>query len=105
MRLIMGTALELNADVEEYRLFSWEGYDPDLNLAQLTPEELANLNVHGDEGITNFVVLNLNFNCRFRKHYTFSIGTSYYLCNSDYRFFPDRKNKIIESRAGLDYSF
>jgi hypothetical protein len=105
MRLMIGKSIEFNADIKDYRLFTWKGYDPEIDLSQLTAEEQLNLNTQGDEGITNLTVLNLDFDYCFREHYTISIGTSYYLRNSDYKFFPDKKNEIIESRLGLGYIF
>ena len=100
-----GTKAELAASIEKYRLFTWKGYDPNIDLSQLTLDEQSNLNIQGDKGVTDFTVLNLNFNYCFCKHYIFSIGTSYYLRNSRYKFFPNVKNKVFENKVGLGYTF
>ena len=105
MWLRFGTKAELAATIEKYRFFTWKGYDPNIDLSQLTPKEQSNLNVQGDKGSTDFTVSNLNFNYCFLKQYTFSIGMSYYLRNSNYIYFPDVKNKIIESKVGAGYTF
>jgi hypothetical protein len=102
---LTGTSFGLKAGVERYCLYTWKGYDPGLDLSQLTHGEQQDLNVQGDEGKTAFNVLELNLNCRFHNRYTVSVEASYYLRSSHYRFFPKIKNKTVESKIGLGYLF
>ena len=100
-----GTKAELTATIEKYRLYTWKGYDVEMDFSQLTPEEILYMNVQGDVGSTDFTVSNLKFNYCFAQNYIFSIGVSYYSRNSHYKFFPDVKNKIFENKVGLGYTF
>ncbi|MDR3061425.1 MAG: DUF3943 domain-containing protein, partial [Dysgonamonadaceae bacterium] len=99
------TKAEFSLSVEDYRLFTWKGYDPDLDLSGLTNEELLNLNTQGDEGNAKLTVLSFKFNYRYRKRYTVSSETSYYFRDSRYKYFPDVKYQIVESKIGLGYLF
>lgn len=96
---------ELGFSAKDYRLFTWKGYDPEIDLSKLSHEEQLYLDAQGDKGNANLTVLSLDFNYRFRKRYTFSIETSYYLRESNYKYFPDVEYQIVESKIGLGYLF
>jgi hypothetical protein len=93
----------LHVKFEDYRLFTWKGYSPDMNLSQLSCHEMLNLNVQGDKGHTKFTILNLNFTYYLKKRYVFSLETSYYSRNSFYDYFPNVKYQIVESKIGIGY--
>jgi hypothetical protein len=103
--LIFGTKAVLSTCAEYYQLFTWKGYDPEIDLTRLTPKEQSDLNVRGDEGNTCFTVLKANFSYRFHRHCSFSAETSCYLRTSRHRFFPDVKSRIMESKLGVGYLF
>ncbi len=103
--LLIGTKMELSTNFEDYRLYTWKGYDPEVDLSQLTHEEQLYLNAQGDKGKAKLTVLNLNFNYRYKKRYTFSVETSYYFRGSTYKYFPDVSYEIIESKVGMGYLF
>ncbi|MDR0712719.1 MAG: hypothetical protein LBF89_00420 [Bacteroidales bacterium] len=88
---------------EDYRLFTWKGYSPDMNLSQLNDYERLNLNIQGDKGNTKLTVLNLKFNYYLRKRYVLSVETSYYSRSSFYDYFPQVKYQIVESKIGIGY--
>jgi hypothetical protein len=102
---LLGRKAGFNIKVEDYRLFTWRGYNPETDLSQLTDEQQRTLNVQGDEGNVMFTICKMNFYYRFRKHFIFSLETSYYLRNSYYRYFPNIKYQIVESRVGIGYLF
>jgi hypothetical protein len=104
-QLSFGTKAVLTAGLKNYRIFTWKGYNPELNLSQLTHEEQLHLNVQGDKGNVRFTICNLNFNYCVRKHYTFSVEAAYYLRNSSYKHFSGVKNSIVETKLGLGYMF
>jgi hypothetical protein len=90
---------------EDYWLYTWKGYDPKMDLSQLTADKQRNLNVQGDKGNVRFTIYNLNFHYRFLKHYMLSLETSYYFRNSYYKHFPNVKYQIVESKLGIGYLF
>jgi hypothetical protein len=103
--LIFKNKVSLYARFEDYRLFTWRGYSPDMNLAQLSAEKQRSLNAQGDRGNVKFTICNLSFHYRFRKHYMLSVETSYYLRNSYYKYFPGVKYQIVENKIGIGYLF
>ncbi len=99
------TRLNFGLKVEDYRLFTWKGYDPNVDLTKLTHEEQLYLNAQGDKGNANLTILTLDFNCRFKKQFTFSVETSYYMRNSYYKYHPNVEYQVIENKIGLGYVF
>jgi hypothetical protein len=103
--LQFGTKTSLTAGLSHYRIFAWKGYSLDTDLSQLTYEEQLNLNVQGDEGHVASTVCNLKFNYSFRKHCLFSIEANYYMRNNTYKYLPDTKHRIMDTKLGLGYAF
>jgi hypothetical protein len=98
-------SMSLRLKFEDYRLFTWKGYSPDMDLSQLAENELLNLNIQGDEGWTKLTVLNMKFDYRLKNHYVFSLETSYYSRYSFYKHFPNVKYQIVENKIGIGYLF
>ncbi|MDR0725257.1 MAG: DUF3943 domain-containing protein, partial [Prevotellaceae bacterium] len=91
----------LNLKVEDYRLFTWKGYDPKTDLTQLSVEEQQRLNAQGDKGNVRFTIYNMSLHYRFNKYCMLSLETSCYLRYSHYKYFPDIKYRIVESKIGI----
>jgi hypothetical protein len=102
---LLGRKAGLYVKVEDYRLFTWKGYDPAVDLSRLTAYEQRNLNAQGDKGSVRFTICSLNFYYHFLKHYMLSFETSYYLRDSYYRYFPKVEYQIVESKIGIGYLF
>jgi hypothetical protein len=102
---IFGRKAGLGIKVEDYRLFTWKGYDPDVDLSLLTLEEQRQLNVQGDKGNVGFTIYSINLYYRFKKRIMISLETSYYFRNSYYKYFPNVKYQIVENRAGIGIFF
>ncbi len=105
MEFFYKTRLNFGLRMEDYRLFTWKGYDPNVDISQLTHEEQLHLNAQGDKGNANLTIMRLDFNYRFKKRFTVSLETSYYLRNSHYKYFPDKEYQVIENKIGLGYVF
>jgi hypothetical protein len=103
--LFFKNGMSLSVNFEDYRLFTWKGYSPDMDFSQLTADELLNLNIQGDKGWTKLTVLNMKFNYRLKNHYIFSLETSYYSRYSFYKHFPNVKYQIVENKIGIGYLF
>jgi hypothetical protein len=102
---LLGRKAGLYVKVEDYRLFTWKGYDPKTDLSGLTVDEQRQLNAQGDKGNVKFTIFNLNFYYHFLKHYMLSVETSYYMRDSYYKYFPRVKYQIVESKIGIGYLF
>ncbi|MDR1416042.1 MAG: DUF3943 domain-containing protein [Prevotellaceae bacterium] len=102
---LLGSKAGLGVKVEDYRLFTWKGYDPEANLSLLTAEEQRTLNAQGDRGNARLTIYNLNFYYRFRKRCILSIQASCYSRDSCYSHFPSVKRQLVESKIGTGYLF
>ena len=102
---IWGTKFDFSANLEDYRLYTWKGYNPDQDLDNLTHNEQLYLNAQGDKGNAHLTVINLNLNFRFRKHYTITTETSYYFRGSQYDHHPDVRYQVVENKIGFGYLF
>ncbi|MDR1338850.1 MAG: DUF3943 domain-containing protein [Prevotellaceae bacterium] len=102
---LLGRRAGFNIKVEDYRLYTWKGYEPGTDLSQLTAGEQRTLNVQGDKGNVRFTIYSTNFYWHFRKHCVLSFETSYYFRDSYYRYFPNIKYQIVESKLGICYLF
>jgi hypothetical protein len=88
----------LNLNSEDYRIYSWIGYDPN-------KPDIIHTSVQGDKGIANLSVTSLIFNYIIRKHVLFGIETSYYYRKSIYKYYPDIKHKVAENKFSVGYIF
>jgi hypothetical protein len=102
---LLGHRAGFNIKMEDYRLFTWKGYDPAIDLSQLTAEEQRYLNAQGDKGNVGFTIVSMNFYYRIKKRYMISLETSYYFRNSYYKYFPNVKYQIVENKAGIGILF
>jgi hypothetical protein len=100
---LLGRKAGLHINVEDYRLFTWKGYDPAADLSRLTADEQHNLNAQGDKGHVRFTICNLNFYYHFLKHGMLSLEISYYIRNSYYKYFPNVAYQMAESKVGIGY--
>ena len=88
----------LTINSEDYRLYSWVGYDPN------NPEKI-NSNVQGDKGNASLSVGMLNFSYLFKKGFLLGIETSYYYRKSIYNYYPDIEHGVSENKVSVGYRF
>ena len=84
-----------------YRLFTWKGYDPDVDLSKLTEDEMLHLNVQGDKGNAGLLVINPITEFDFVRHLSFTLGGSYYVRRTHYSYYDDVKANTFEIKLGL----
>ncbi len=102
---LFSSRFEAIFNFENYQIFTWKGYEPNVNLSELSKEEQLNLNVQGDKGFARLSVLNLCFNYHLTKHFDLSADLSYYNRKSHYVYYPDVKYTVSEAKAGVGYCF
>ena len=103
--LVFNERTSFEAGIENYQMYSWKGYALDTDFSQLTDEEQFEFDVQGDESSTNFMVTKLKFNHWFSNNVLFSIGTSSYKRQSNYRFFENKRSNVTDYQIGLGYTF
>ena len=83
---------------EDYRLYSWIGYNPAVT-------ETVDSNVQGDVGIASLSVARLNFNYTIKKHFLIAIETSINYRKSVYKYYPTVEHSTKENKISVGYVF
>lgn len=83
---------------EDYRLYSWIGYNP-------ADTEMVNFSVQGDKGNASLSVARLNFNYIIRKHFLTTLETSIYYRKSIYKYYPTIEHGTTENKLSMGYIF
>ncbi len=102
---LLGSKIELGLSNENYRIYTWKGYDPDVDLSQLSHEEQLYLNVQGDKGNARLNIVDFSFNYHINKSLNLSTNATYYNRKSNYAYFDDVKCTVAEAKIGLGYTF
>jgi hypothetical protein len=105
IRFLLGEKMYFSASVDDYHIFTWKGYDADLNLSQLSEYDKSHLNAQGDIGKLKFTVYNFDFNFLVKNNFTVSFKSAYYLHKAHYKYFPDTQSQLIESKFCVGYIF
>lgn len=92
----------LTVNHEFYRLFTWHGYKPGLDLAQA---DYRTLNVMGDKSQSSFNVTTVRFDTRIWRNIYASFVFDGYLRKTHYRDYPDHSSYSCTLRAMLSYKF
>ncbi|MCE5174982.1 MAG: DUF3943 domain-containing protein [Bacteroidales bacterium] len=98
MELQFGSKAILSMNSEDYRIYSWIGYDPN------NPEDI-HTSVQGDKGNASLSTARLNFSYIINKHFLVEIEGSYYYRKSVYTYYPDVEHGVTENKFGLGYYF
>jgi len=85
-------------NTEDYRLYSWIGYNP-------ADTETISSNVQGDIGLASLSVARLNFNYTIQKHYLIAVETSFYYRKSVYKYYPTVIHGTTENKISVGYLF
>jgi len=83
---------------EDYRLYSWIGYNP-------ADTETVNSNVQGDVGISSLSVVRLNFNYTIKKHFLIAVEASVNYRKSIYKYYPTIQHGTKENKISVGYVF
>jgi len=95
--------LRLKAD--RIQLYTWKGYDKNLNLSEVTDMESYKLDAQGDRGNTALTTLTAQLTLQLYENLELNLSQAYYLRYSHYADFPDVKHEVVESKVGLLYRF
>lgn len=84
-----------------YRIFTWKGYDPDVDLSSLDEEEMLHLNSQGDKGNAGLLVINPITVFDIAHNWSIELSGSYYSRRTHYKYYDDVKANTFEVRLGL----
>lgn len=84
-----------------YRIFTWKGYDPGVDLSKLTQEEMLHLNSQGDKGNAALLVINPITEFDIAKNWSVELSGSYYARRTHYKYYDDVKANTFEVRLGV----
>jgi len=95
----------LRLGVDRIQLYTWKGYNKNLDFSQLTKEEVYHLNIQGDKGNTALTTITAQMAIQLYKNLELNLSQAYYLRHSHYAYFPDVNYEAVESKIGLLYRF
>jgi hypothetical protein len=93
-----GNKAILSMDSEDYRIYSWVGYDPN-------HPEILHKSVQGDKGNASLSVGRLSFNYLIGKHFSLGIESSFYYRKSVYDYYPEVEHGVTENKVMVGYLF
>ncbi|MCM1450956.1 MAG: DUF3943 domain-containing protein [Clostridium sp.] len=88
----------VSAKHEYYRLFTWKGYAPDVNLEKTN---FRTLNAMGDDSVASFGVTTLRGDFRVAKNTYITLNLEHYYRSTHYRYFPHVKSTTLAAQLML----
>jgi len=98
LELNFNSKLKIRFHSEDYRIYSWVGYDPN-------DTENSSTNVQGDIGNASLSVASLGFSYFISKHFILETESSLYFRSSIYKYYPDVEHSVRENKISLGYIF
>lgn len=98
LEFIYNNKWRFSMNSEDYRIYSWVGYDP-LNL------ETLSTSIQGDKGNASLTIGRTNLSYIIKKHVVLGVETSYYFRKSVYKYYPDVEHGVVENKISLGYYF
>lgn len=92
----------VSGNIEYYRLYTWKGYDKDVDLSTVDYNEL---NAQGDRSNASLTTSSIKAELKLRKQlYLTSVGT-FFKRSTHYRYFEDVYSTSVEGKFMLTYKF
>ena len=85
---------------EYYRLFTWDGYDRNIDWSSVNPKTL---DAQGDESQASVHVNELRLDYRLAKRFFITGSFMHFLRNTNYRYYPDVKSSTTSTRLMVTY--
>lgn len=86
-------------NMENYHIFTWKGYDPDIDLGQVDPETF---NAQGDEGHANMSVFSASLAYSFPKTWSLALTNRYFSRRSVYKYLNDVERNTYDIMLTLN---
>lgn len=85
---------------EYYRLFTWDGYDRNIDWSSVNPKTL---DAQGDESQASVHVNELRLDYRLAKRFFITGSFMHFVRNTNYRYYPDVKSSTTSTRLMVTY--
>lgn len=97
--------LKLRAKAEDYSLYSWKGYDKNLNFDELTIYEASHLNTQGEQSVGRMYYLGLNVEYNITPHAYIGVERNRYIRHTRYKEMPNVKYAAWDNMIHVGYKF
>lgn len=97
--------VRLKVKAEDYNLYSWKGYDKDLNFDEFTKYEISHLNTQGERGVARMYYLSLNAECDITSNSYIGIERNRYIRHTRYKEMPNVKYAAWDNMIHIGYKF
>ena len=87
-------------NLENYHIFTWKGYDPDLDWDTVNPDIL---DVQGDKSNARLTVLNLQFIYQFKKRWSIMLSNRYFTRKTNYKYYDTVDYSTYDLMLKLGY--
>lgn len=104
-KLKWGNNVSMMIEWERIHLFTWKGYDENINLSKLSHEEMLYLNAQGDKGNTQLNQFLAKTSIHLYRNLFLNLQYTQYFRHTKYTHFPDVKCLVSEIKVGVTYSW
>ncbi|WP_099465094.1 DUF3943 domain-containing protein [Parabacteroides provencensis] len=80
-------------DIENYHLFTWKGYDPDINWNEIDP---TTLNVQGDTGHARLTVFSAKLFYLIKNRWSIILSNRYFSRRTHYKYYDDIESSTYD---------
>ena len=91
-------ALLLN--LENYHLFTWKGYDPDIDWSTA---DIASLNVQGDRSNARLTIFSTKISYQFKPRWSVVLSNRYFARHTRYTYYDNVRNSTYDVLLKLCY--
>ena len=90
---------------EYYRMFTWKGFDPDVDLTTLDEEQIKTLDAQGAESQASMHISELRLDYQLAKHWFLTGSLQHFWRDTNYRHYTDVQSKSTSARLMATYVF
>lgn len=95
----------LNFDNSLFHIFTWQGYDPELDLSSLKEEEFKLLNVQGDKSRAMYYIMGTTLGYNFNPKWSIYYQRFDFFRKTNYSYLPDVYSNTSDGRLMVRFNF
>ncbi len=85
-------------NLENYHIFTWKGYSPDIDWSVTDPNTL---NIQGDEGNARLTIFSMKLSYLFKEKWNFSFTNHFFSRRTNYKYYPKVESSTYDLMLGL----
>lgn len=97
--------LRLSAKLEDYNIYSWKGYDKNLNFDEFTKYEISHLNTQGEKSVARLYYLGLNAEYDITPNAYIGVERNRFIRHTRYKEMPNVKYAAWDNMIHVGYKF